>query len=421
VISPVQIKEKANKIWQTWQLHQAFLMEQDCFPLIISLPKLSAKLLQQEFSTIRVWIKALFDHSKQQVGHGYQVVMQEVKHRQLGMQTLPDYLEFSELKDFLCFINKQKEYQQFCQTVQMILAQQPSLKSWLALHPNVVLQYQHKWPQLLAIYSFLEARPKPQCYLRELDIPGIDTKLIEQHKKILTELLEQLLPASAINYSITQRGAHYFEKRYGFKYDEPLIRFRLLGDVNKTVEDMSSGFKWRDISLPLSEFQQLSLAYQRVFITENKINGLMFPSIKNAMVIFGLGYGIQSLRNIDWLQKKDIIYWGDIDTHGFAMLSQLRSYYPQTQSFLMDQTTLKKFKHLWVTEPADKRCHAELKYLQPAERSLYQQLKNNSWGNNIRLEQERISFNYVCTCLKQYENGIRSDCHEEKKQNSQSS
>ncbi len=228
----------------------------------------------------------------------------------------------------------------------------------------------------------------PKCYLRELEIPGVDTKWIEQHKKILSELFEQLLPTHAINHEITYRGVFSFEERYGFKHNEQLIRFRIL-DKSIHLGNFS------DISVSLSEFKNADLPCRYIVITENKINGLSFPLVKDAIVIFGLGYGIQSLRDIAWLKDKNIIYWGDIDTHGFAMLSQLRSYYPQLKSLLMDEATFKKFQPLCVPEPFDKRCSAQLFHLFPEEQILYQNLQNNVWGENNRLEQERINFNYL--------------------------
>jgi hypothetical protein len=49
------------------------------------------------------------------------------------------------------------------------------------------------------------------------------------------------------------------------------------------------------------------------------------------------GYGFDNLAAALWLQQKDIYYWGDIDTHGFAILNQLRGFFPHAVSFLMDQ------------------------------------------------------------------------------------
>jgi len=138
----------------------------------------------------------------------------------------------------------------------------------------------------------------------------------------------------------------------------------------------------------------------RIFITENKVNGLAFPAINNAIVIFGLGYGIQILKHTDWLKNCQIQYWGDIDTHGFAILSQLRSYFPKTRSLLMDQQTLLSCKTLWSCE-ALHQCHKaeQLPHLTDEEQMLYQQLKQGKWGERLRLEQELIPMSMLLESL----------------------
>ena len=81
-----------------------------------------------------------------------------------------------------------------------------------------------------------------------------------------------------------------------------------------------------------------------VFVTENDINGLAFPIVDNSIVIFGRGYGFEHLQNAHWLRNKEIAYWGDIDTHGFAILSQFRKLFPAVRSFLMDRDALLAFR-----------------------------------------------------------------------------
>ena len=61
---------------------------------------------------------------------------------------------------------------------------------------------------------------------------------------------------------------------------------------------------------------------------------------------------------LSWLKQKPMYYWGDIDTHGFAILDQLRS----------------KFLHV---------------------QSLYQALLQHKFQQNLRLEQERIYFDFL--------------------------
>src|SRR5699024_4307911 len=118
--------------------------------------------------------------------------------------------------------------------------------------------------------------------------------------------------------------------------DEFLIRFRIL-DPSLYIHGLS------DLSVLPSEFASLNIPCNTVFITENKMNCLTFPAVSKAIVIFGTGYGVKKLKAIPWLHEKSIRYWGDIDAHGFEILSQLRSYFPQTSSFLMDRATLRHF------------------------------------------------------------------------------
>jgi hypothetical protein len=132
-----------------------------------------------------------------------------------------------------------------------------------------------------------------------------------------------------------------------------------------------------------------------VFVTENKITGLSFPELPDSLIIFGLGYGISSMKHAQWLAQREIYYWGDIDTHGFAILSQLRTYFPHTRSFLMDRATLDHFRELWGEEPEAKRCSAALPNLNDSEQALYRLLREDALGVRVRLEQERIGFGYL--------------------------
>jgi hypothetical protein len=146
------------------------------------------------------------------------------------------------------------------------------------------------------------------------------------------------------------------------------------------------------------EFCRLDLAVDRVFITENDINGLAFPQFKNAIVIFGRGYCFDYLAQAHWLQNKDIWYWGDIDTHGFAILSQFRKYFPQTQSLLMERETLLSHYAYWVTE--NRQTLVDLSNLTIEEARLFDDLRYNRIGKAIRLEQEYVSYDTLLRILE---------------------
>lgn len=75
-------------------------------------------------------------------------------------------------------------------------------------------------------------------------------------------------------------------------------------------------------------------------MVENEITYLAFPLPGDAIVIFGGGYAVDALGPLGWLTDLDLTYWGDIDTHGFAILNRLRHRFGHARSMLMDRATL---------------------------------------------------------------------------------
>jgi hypothetical protein len=102
---------------------------------------------------------------------------------------------------------------------------------------------------------------------------------------------------------------------------------------------------------------------------------------------------------VAWLGNRDIRYWGDIDTHGFAMLDRLRARFPRTQSLLMDRETLIAHRRLWGREDAPHT--GPLAHPTEQEQALYDELRQNSLDDRVRLEQERIPFSWLRRALSE--------------------
>jgi hypothetical protein len=111
------------------------------------------------------------------------------------------------------------------------------------------------------------------------------------------------------------------------------------------------------------------------------------------MALFGAGYGFSAVRDAGWLQGCEVMYWGDLDTHGFRILDQLRAVHPHVASVLMDEATLLAHRESWGREPAPAR--AELARLSTEESALYQALGEDLYGPAVRLEQELIGWNWA--------------------------
>ncbi|MBL4765316.1 MAG: hypothetical protein JKX67_08585 [Colwellia sp.] len=396
--SSQQIHTQLEKQWLSYKYHKAYLTERfiekpleqgDIFPLIINLVKPTDKQWLHHYDEVKNW---LTDINQLSNVSGFSVDKQQTNYANMGKQIIPVTVTIVNIEALARYLSKWQAWQKFIASINLITTTFEQLNTWLIGLSNTQVKeidkYQAVWPKLLKVCQYFLKYPQPKCYIRQLTVTGVDTKFIEQHKSILKSLLDHLLEKEAINDTYEKLAEHGFERRFGLLYEQPQIRFRLL-DPQLTYE--FSGVS--DITIPLEQFQQLDLMIDRVFITENKTNGLAFPVVNNAIVIFGLGYGIQMLKSVHWLSACQIYYWGDIDTHGLAILSQLRSYFPNTKSLLMDEITLLACKEFWGQEPEHKSHKAELlANLTEKEQILYKNLKQNKWQPCLRLEQELIPF-----------------------------
>jgi hypothetical protein len=307
-----------------------------------------------------------------------EILWTEIDHRQLGRNRVPEGIVVPTESDALQLIGKRRAAERFDTLVIQGLAAFPELREWMAKRPLELLEHESAWSRMLAVLAWVRANPRPGIYVRTMDLPGVDTKFIETHRRLLIELLDRVLPAEAIVAS-----ERTLEARYGFRTKSPTVRFRVL-DPRGAIGGLT------DVSVPLDQLARHPPRVRRVFVTENEVNGLAFPDLDDALVIFGLGYGVESLAALPWLRERAIHYWGDLDTHGFAMLDRLRSFLPQTRSLLMDRETLLAHRTFWGREAI--KNVGPLKHLTDEEAALFDDLQHDRLGEHVRLEQERIGF-----------------------------
>ncbi len=381
--TPADLRAQVQKLWDKGLLLQPTDRTSQLFPLRLRFTAPSTTELTARFDEVRGWMTALTAGTQR-----LRVVQRQWRHAILGNNSVPSEAWLDSPADALALIGKQQEAQRFAALVAFAQDQQPNLLPWLARRPLQALALADAWARLLSVVAWLQAHPRPGIYLRQVDVAGVDSKFIELHRSVLAELFDLALPPEAIDPTAT--GASRFCQRYGF-LDKPLrIRFRWLDTL-----DARYG---RDIAITQTTFEQLDPSVHHVFITENEINFLAFPPSTNAMVVFGGGFGgLDRLRAAHWLNQRQLYYWGDIDTHGFAMLDQLRAYFPQVQSLLMDERTLVGHADHWGHEGVAQQ--RDLPRLTADERAVYDSLRDNRIRAGLRLEQERIGFGWVCQAL----------------------
>lgn len=259
----------------------------------------------------------------------------------------------------------------------------PSIVPWLVRRPLKGLELAADWDRLLATVAWIDECQVPGMYLRQVDVPGVDTKFIERHRATLAELLDLQLAPGRINVS-----ADGFESRFGFRRKPGYVRFRTGSGVALGAAAPVSCLT--ELTVRVDELSAAPPGTGRVYVVENEVTYLAFPLEPDAIVIFGGGYAVGLLGSLAWLADRDLVYWGDIDTHGLAILGRLRQHFPRLRSMLMDRATLLAHQSQWVTEavPAD----VSVAHLTQSEQDLYLDLVRGEFGPGARLEQERVSF-----------------------------
>lgn len=379
---PADLRAQLQKQWDRGALLAATVSGESQFPLRLALRGPSSTELTENFEAAHGWIAELarMPHCR--------LEMREFRHRVFGANAVPSAAWIDTLDDAAALLGKRQEIARFDALLAATRERQPLLVPWLAKRPLRALELHDEWGRLLDFVGWLQAHPRPGIYLRQVDLPGIHSKFVEAHRAVLAEWLDLVMPAEAIDGECS--GLSQFASRYGF-LDKPLrVRFRMLDNAMAMLPGMGAG---SDIALDARSFSRLDPGISRVFITENEINFLAFPAIADSMVIFGGGYGFGMLADVAWLRGCQLHYWGDIDTHGFAILDQLRHLFAHVESFLMDRATLMAFRAQWSTEGS--QMLRDLTRLRPDEQALYDDLRDNRIGRQIRLEQERIGFGWV--------------------------
>jgi hypothetical protein len=241
----------------------------------------------------------------------------------------------------------------------------------------------------------------------------VHTKFIENHRRVIDELAAELQadepipgdaaaaevlpelaaePGSLLGQPSARTPAARFAARHGFLHPPELVRFRALDPGMPLLGEA------RDLTVTAEAFSTLNLPVQRVIVTENLVNFLALPEAPGTLAIYGGGYGFSSLRAAGWLGGCEVWYWGDLDTHGFRILDQLRAVHPHVVSVLMDEATLLEHRDVWGSEPSPSR--AALGRLTAEESALYEALGSDRFGPSVRLEQELISWDWAVERLR---------------------
>jgi len=359
--------------------HREWLAGGGAWPLEILLGSPTEAEAQEQPDAVRDWVAAW----REWRGTG-NLVWCERRRWTLGPQSLPERLVLEFPRSVAAWIGEEERWQRAWSRYGQIGSGRPALAQRLARYFDALADCSESdMGRLKALLAWIESNPRSGLYPRQIPLAGMDTKWLEPRMPMIADL------AAA---GTDDGGDPSFHRSCGLREAPLTVRFRLLdNELRHHLGGLS------DITAPIEEIARLKLPLARVYIVENVQTGLCFGDRPGSVVFLGLGYGVSCLSRLPWVTAAECIYWGDIDTHGFAILNRARAALPRVVSVLMDELTLLRTRDLWVEEKSP--YTAELPLLTTPELEVYQGLRQHRWGPNVRLEQERIAWSDACQTL----------------------
>lgn len=239
----------------------------------------------------------------------------------------------------------------------------------------------------LAVTRWLAEHPDVGAWSeRQLPVPGMHTKWLAGHGALL-----RALTGRDVRAEVRRRPAVAH-----VTYVDPAYRAG-----NRRVHDAWTA---GDVHEP---------AYRPrvVLVVENRDCRLWFPLLRGAVVVEGGGKAATSLlAGVPWVRQAGaVVYWGDVDADGFAILDGLRSALRgqgvELHSILMDGQAFDRYGHLGVDRDRRGRAippaSARLGHLAPEERAAYVQLATAGPQAVRRIEQERIPLEDALAALRE--------------------
>lgn len=369
--TPAQVVERIRRRWTDGSLLRAHA-DGEPFP-VIDLPVRGPKPSQigDDLDAVRAWAAALQAGGRD--GRRYRLEWADIGGRHIGRNRIPSRVVISEYAQAWEVLGMRDAVHRF-DSVLALTRVVPAARTWVVANPHQALELGADWPVLLAAYTWLDEHRGSGRYLREISAPGVDTKFAERHRSTL---------AAMLGVSATAAG---FLGGLGLRGRPELVRLRCAPGVSPAAP-------LTELAARADELAHLPLRPVAALVVENEVSYLSVPVPTGGVVLWGKGFEVDRVGRLPWLGDVDVRYWGDLDTHGFAILDRLRAWLPQTRSVLMDRATLTAHRDRWVHE--ERPASSRLTRLTPAEAVLYNDLVTDRFGVRVRLEQERIDWSWV--------------------------
>lgn len=379
-----QAQALVRKKWDVHHTNWLISPLEAAWPFTVILHELTENDVSSGLADIRKWIQTwrTWDPgscSLEWASRGWSCSDQELPMRLVipSAEAAADFLGQKAIWD-----RTKRRYAQWCEQFPQLAGSRAAARQ----NDIVLAEYSDEdFQRLNSLLQWFLDCPRSGLYLRQLPVPDVDTKWIENRRGVIADLARPLFSAPET------AGLHQI---CGLRKEPSRMRIRVLCPQ---LSGRLGGLC--DIEAPVGEIAALPIRPRICIVVENQNTGIALPEIAGAVVFMRLGLAVDQLDAIGWMHGASLqVFWGDLDTHGFAALARARRRFPAIVSVLMTKHTLLSHRSMWVREERPSKI-ASLEYLSPAELDVYDGIRTNRWGQQVRLEQERISWPIAMECL----------------------
>ncbi|ORC34022.1 hypothetical protein B4O97_14130 [Marispirochaeta aestuarii] len=300
-------------------------------------PRVNLKIDFSQYNEAVRQIRKLETQAKEQKGFGYVIEFKTVRTRKFGTQTIPKAILFETPEDLFRFIGKKAEVAALFEAIDLTRKTIAVPDPWLCRNIPMILRYLDRWPDILrTAHQLSELHTNTDLRgLNRRTLPiSLDTKFIERNRTPIQKILEEM-------------------GRESLDLDSPIYSSDFF--VWTRFYEAAYSFYNADMGIfPVEEFSTMELPAERILVIENKAcfirplpplitSILKRESQETTLLIWGQGNACQRLKEVPWLMRKNLYYWGDMDLHGLAILGRFRSIFPHTLSAGMDLATYKHY------------------------------------------------------------------------------
>ncbi len=369
--SPAELKAVLKRQWENRTLREARLLgAATSWPLTMTIGRPSPALLQTDLDAVKRHVDAW-----RRVTNG-DVLWEEVSYRAAAeCVRIPVGWRLNRPSEWIAACDDNSMWHEF-ESMATLVKQTESIFHSLFVRQRSLWRGKPLDEVVQAARLALALKPglaagKP---LRTLSIEGIDTKFFERHERLVTTLLDLRFDGE-----VSAIGLEAFLGAFA-EGDHWLLVIDLDGSLLPFQKQRVRGSELRVATLPGT----------RLLVVENECCQHHLPRIRETIAVLGAGF------DLDWLfgfrtSRKQVAYWGDIDTWGLQFLSKARQAIEQIDALMMTEEVYLRFADSAVREPVVAN-HEPPGSLNQAEQSLYRLLVGETHG---RLEQEFLPEEFV--------------------------